>query len=307
MGIFAIERKVTPTYELDFGIRADLRTIETHRPRQNYSKQIERGMRDYHGISGSVGFKYFWSKYLENHVMLARAYRAPGANELFSYGVHHGAASFEIGDPNLKGETAYNFSLNTQFSPQNLQIEIGLFHNYIQDFIYLRPLVDRGKAIYFSTVRGAFPGFAFEQLNAIFQGIDGQINYQISPKWSVQQKTSIVYAFDTKHNNRYLVNIPANRFDYLVRFAWIENKQYISTGVTHVAQQTRVEPGSDYAEPPKGYALVQLNWGVQWKQVDLGIRISNALNTAYRDYLNRFRYFTDDQGRNISLRANVRF
>jgi len=307
MGIFAIERKVTPTYELDFGIRADLRTIETHRPRQNYSKQIERGMRDYHGISGSVGFKYFWSKYLENHVMLARAYRAPGANELFSYGVHHGAASFEIGDPNLKGETAYNFSLNTQFSPQNLQIEIGLFHNYIQDFIYLRPLVDRGKAIYFSTVRGAFPGFAFEQLNAIFQGIDGQINYQISPKWSVQQKTSIVYAFDTKHNNRYLVNIPANRFDYLVRFAWMENKQYISTGVTHVAQQTRVEPGSDYAEPPKGYALVQLNWGVQWKQVDLGIRISNALNTAYRDYLNRFRYFTDDQGRNISLRANVRF
>lgn len=307
MGIFAIERKVTPTYELDFGIRADLRTIETHRPRQNYSKQIERGMRDYHGISGSVGFKYFWSKYLENHVMLARAYRAPGANELFSYGVHHGAASFEIGDPNLKGETAYNFSLNTQFSPQNLQIEIGLFHNYIQDFIYLRPLVDRGKAIYFSTVRGAFPGFAFEQLNAIFQGIDGQINYQISPKWSVQQKTSIVHAFDTKHNNHYLANIPANRFDYLVRFAWMENKQYISTGVTHVAQQTRVEPGSDYAEPPKGYALVQLNWGVQWRQVDLGIRISNALNTAYRDYLNRFRYFTDDQGRNISLRANVRF
>jgi iron complex outermembrane receptor protein len=221
--------------------------------------------------------------------------------------VHHGAASFEIGDPNLKGETAYNFSLNTVFSPKNLQIEIGLFHNYIQDFIYLRPLVERGKAIYFSTVRGAFPGFAFEEINAIFQGIDAQANYQISSNWSFQQKTSIVHAFDTKHNYHYLVNIPANRFDYLVRFAWMENKQYISAGITHVAQQTRVEPGSDYAEPPKGYALVQLNWGVQWKNVDLGIRVSNALNTTYRDYLNRFRYFADDQGRNISLRANVRF
>jgi iron complex outermembrane receptor protein len=307
IGIFAIERKVTPTYELDFGIRADLRNIETHRPRQNYSKQIERGNRDYHGISGSLGFKYFWSKFIENHIMLARAYRAPGANELFSYGVHHGAASFEIGDPNLKGETAYNFSLNTIFSPQNLQIEIGLFHNYIQDFIYLRPLVERGNAVYFSTVRGAFPGFAFEEINAIFQGMDAQANYQISANWSFQQKTSIVHAFDTKHNNRYLVNIPANRFDYLVRYAWMENKQYISAGITHVAQQTRVEPGSDYAAPPKGYALVQLNWGIQWKQVDVGIRVSNALNTAYRDYLNRFRYFTDDQGRNISLRANVRF
>ena len=87
----------------------------------------------------------------------------------------------------------------------------------------------------------------------------------------------------------------------------MENKQYISAGVTHVTQQTRVESGSDYADPPKGYALVQLNWGVQWKNMDLGIRVTNALNTAYRDYLNRFRYFADDQGRNISLRANYRF
>lgn len=307
IGVFAIERKVTPTYELDFGIRADLKNIETHRPRQNYSNQILRGDRDYHGISGSVGFKYFWSEILENHLMIARAYRAPGANELFSYGVHHGAASFEIGDLNLKGETAYNFSFNTVFSPKNLQIEIGLFHNYIQDFIYLRPMVDRGKAVYFSTVRGAFPGFAFEEIDAIFQGIDGQLNYQISPTWSFQQKMSIVHAFDTRHGNQYLVNIPPNRFEYLVRYAWMENKQYISAGVTHVTQQTRVEPGSDYAEPPKGYALVQLNWGVQWKNMDLGIRVTNALNTAYRDYLNRFRYFADDQGRNISLRANYRF
>lgn len=307
IGIFAIERKVTPTYELDFGIRADLKTIETYRPRVNYSNEIIESIRKFNGISGSVGLKYFWTEFLENHLVVARAFRAPGANELYSYGVHHGAAAFEIGDPNLQGETAYNFSLNTIYAPKNLQIEIGLFHNYIQNFIYLRPLVDNGKPIYMSTVRGAFPGFAFEEINAIFQGIDGQVTYQITPKWSFQQKTSIVYARDTKNNNQYMVNIPANRFEYLLRYAWMDNKQYISAGLTQVAQQTRVEAGSDYVAPPKGYSLLQFNWGVQWKNMDVGIRISNALNVAYRDYLNRFRYYADDQGRNVSIRANYHF
>ncbi len=104
-----------------------------------------------------------------------------------------------------------------------------------------------------------------------------------------------------------MVNIPANRFEYLLRYAWMDNKQYISAGLTQVAQQTRVEAGSDYVAPPKGYSLLQFNWGVQWKNMDVGIRISNALNVAYRDYLNRFRYYADDQGRNVSIRANYHF
>ncbi len=83
----------------------------------------------------------------------------------------------------------------------------------------------------------------------------------------------------------------------------MQEKQYVSVGLVQVSEQTRVEPGSDYAVPPKGYQLVQANWGISLKKVDIGLRISNAFNTAYRDYLNRFRYFADDQGRNISLRV----
>jgi outer membrane receptor protein involved in Fe transport len=41
--------------------------------------------------------------------------------------------------------------------------------------------------------------------------------------------------------------------------------------------------------------------------VDLGFSIFNILNTSYRDYLNRFRYFSDEQGRSIAIRINVPF
>ena len=302
-GVFGIERLVKEKYELELGARLDEKSIEVHRPKANYSNNIFRDLNRYLGLSGSIGFKYHWSEKLENQLIIARAFRAPGVNELYSYGVHHGAAAFEIGDPNLKGETAYNFSLNTEFNPKNLQIELGLYHNYINNFIYLKPMVNKGQAVYFTTVRGAFPGFSYEQINAIFQGIDAQASYQLTPRLSIQQKTSIVHAFNTSQRFSYIVNIPANRFEYNVTYRWMADKQYVNVGLVQVSQQTRVEPGSDYAEPPKGYMLVHANWGISLTKFDVGIRISNALNTAYRDYLNRFRYYTDDQGRNISLRV----
>jgi iron complex outermembrane receptor protein len=302
-GLFAIERIVQAKYEFELGLRFDEKKIEVHRPKSNYSNIILQNENDFLGLSGSLGLKYHWSEKLENHLILARAFRAPGVNELFSFGVHHGAAAFEIGDPNLKGETAYNLSLNTLWAPKNLQIELGVYHNTIQNFIYLRPMVNKGEAIYFTTVRGAFPGFSYEQINAIFQGIDAQVNYQITPRLAIQQKTSIVQAFDLSNKFSYLVNIPANRYEYNLSYRWMNEKQYVNVGLIQVDQQNRVEPGSDYAAPPKGYFLVQANWGISFKQLDLGIRISNALNTAYRDYLNRFRYFTDDQGRNVSFRV----
>jgi len=123
---------------------------------------------------------------------------------------------------------------------------------------------------------------------------------------SIQQKSSLVRAFDTE-NDQYLVGVPADRFEYLLRYAFKKNKHYVSGGITSVARQTRVEDGSDYSAPPEGYFLVNLNWGMSVRAFDLSLRVSNALNTVYRDYLNRFRYYADDQGRNISFKVAYNF
>jgi iron complex outermembrane receptor protein len=47
-----------------------------------------------------------------------------------------------------------------------------------------------------------------------------------------------------------------------------------------------------------------VNGGMTYKKLEVNLSVSNALNAAYRDYLNRFRYYADDQGRNISLRVS---
>jgi iron complex outermembrane receptor protein len=305
LGIFGLERYVNQKLEIDMGLRLDAKDIEIHRPQQNYSPNIKRDLNKYIGLSGSMGVKYHWSQNFENHFIIARAFRAPSPNELFSNGVHHGAGAYEIGDPLLKGETAYNISINSVYRTEKIEIEVGLYHNSIQHFIYLKPLIDQGEPVFITTVRGSFPAFSYEQIDASFKGIDGQVSYRISDAWSLQQKTSIVRAFD-ELNHSYLVNIPPDRFEYLLRYQFKKNKQYISFGMTQVSMQERVELNSDFAPPPKGYVLGQLHWGISLTKFDFGISVSNAFNQAYRDYLNRFRYFADDQGRNISFRATYR-
>ncbi len=300
-GVFAIERRVTERWEFEAGVRYDVKEIETHRPKANFSPTILRNKNLFSGMSGSLGFTYHWNAITESQFTLSRAFRAPGANELFSNGVHHGAGAYEIGDPNLKGETGTNVSFSTNFKPERWDIELALYSNHIHNFIYLRPEVVNGTAVYATTVRGVFPIFTYQQIDARFQGIDFQASYLLSSRLSVQQKTSIVRAMDTQ-NDQYLVNIPADRFEYNLRYAF-SGKHYLSTGITQVSRQNRVEKGSDYAAPPAGYFLMNVNWGISIRRLELNLRVSNALNAAYRDYLNRFRYYADDQGRNISLKV----
>ncbi len=306
LGFFALERYVNQKMEIDMGLRLDTKDIEIHRPIQNYSTNIKRDLSNYIGLSGSMGLKYHWTQNFENHLILARAFRAPSPNELFSNGVHHGAGAYEIGDPLLKGETAYNISLNSLYRTEKLELEIGLYTNTIHHFIYLKPLMEKGEPTFITTVRGSFPAFTYEQIDASFKGMDGQVSYSISESWSLQQKTSIVRAYD-ELNNTYMINIPPDRFEYLIRYQFKKYKQYVSWGLTQISMQKRVEVNADFLPPPKGYILGQVHWGISINKFDFGVSVTNAFNQAYRDYLNRFRYFADDQGQNISFRATYRF
>ena len=306
LGIFALERYVNQKMEIDMGLRLDTKDIEIHRPVQNYSTNIKRDLSNYIGLSGSMGLKYHWTQNFENHLILARAFRAPSPNELFSNGVHHGAGAYEIGDPLLKGETAYNISLNSLYRTEKLELEIGLYTNTIHHFIYLKPLMEKGEPTFITTVRGSFPAFTYEQIDASFKGMDGQASYSISESWSLQQKTSIVRAYD-ELNNTYMINIPPDRFEYLIRYQFKKHKQYVSWGLTQISMQKRVEVNADFLPPPKGYILGQVHWGISINKFDFGVSVTNAFNQAYRDYLNRFRYFADDQGQNINFRATYRF
>jgi iron complex outermembrane receptor protein len=77
-----------------------------------------------------------------------------------------------------------------------------------------------------------------------------------------------------------------------------------------VARQNR-EPDFDLAPAPPGYSLINLGYQRQFPigndKLNMGIQVQNVLNSSYKEYMNRFRYFTDDIGRNILLKINYQF
>ncbi|MBK7577224.1 MAG: TonB-dependent receptor [Ignavibacteria bacterium] len=87
---------------------------------------------------------------------------------------------------------------------------------------------------------------------------------------------------------------------------------FIDISALGVRQQTRYTPGEDYAPPPPGYLLADVSVGgmidiSEAVQSRLTISCTNIFNTAYRDYLSRYRYFADDPGRNLIIRFTTTF
>jgi len=68
----------------------------------------------------------------------------------------------------------------------------------------------------------------------------------------------------------------------------------------------------DISTPPLAYHLLHFyteatfNLGEK-TGLNVGIGVNNLLDTSYRNYLNRLRFFADDLGRNITLQLQLNY
>jgi len=307
VGLFAIERLVHNGWELEAGLRYDYRQLTTYRI---VSREKETNIFDFHNASGTLGAGRNLNGRWSVRLNLGTAWRAPNVSELFSNGVHHGAAAYEEGDATLIPEKALNAIGSARYATDKLTVEVGGYYNYIRDYIYLKP-----QAEPVLTVRGAFPYFKYTQTDATFKGIDVNVDWKLNRYLSWGSKMTYLRVNDVR-NDSYLVNIPANRWENQLKSTWQEvgrwRKMSVSLSNRWVGEQRRVPPASDFVPPPAGYSL----WSVQARgtlpltekrELELTFTVDNIFDTAYRDYLNRFRYYADDMGRNISLRARYVF
>ena len=68
----------------------------------------------------------------------------------------------------------------------------------------------------------------------------------------------------------------------------------------------------DLSTPPNAYHLLNFNSSIDFKAtkastLTVGFRVTNALNTSYRNYLNRLRIYADDLGRNFLLNIKINY
>jgi iron complex outermembrane receptor protein len=86
---------------------------------------------------------------------------------------------------------------------------------------------------------------------------------------------------------------------------------YVSVTGIWVAHQRRVPANSDYLVPPSSYMLLNSAIGFSLPAnehlIHVSLSATNLFNISYRDYMDRFRYFTDEPGRNFIARVRIPF
>ncbi len=309
-GVFAIESWTNETVTLETGLRYDYRRVDIDaNPSTRASERIPGRTHAYSNVSGVVGLIYRLSPTVAVAANIGRAWRPPGVNELYSNGVHHGTAQFEVGDAEMETESSVSTDLTLRYRSDRGRGEIGLFRSHYDNYISLIPADD-----FVLTIRGAFPKFAYVQSDGIIQGVDGFLEYNLVRNVDVYLSASFVHGRDTELD-RPLYHMPSPRMIFGLDFHLPTTGRLLEAGVgfesRFVLRQTSFPDGVDFADPPDGYTLFDIHLhgeiavADQPLQVQFGVH--NLFNTRYRDYLSRFRYFIDNPGRNITLGLSVPF
>ncbi|MDI9355563.1 MAG: TonB-dependent receptor [Chitinophagaceae bacterium] len=292
---YSFQKKIT----LELGCRYDMKNIKVF---TFDSGKLVTPQFQYQNISAILGGSVHLTKYWDIRSHISSGWRPPNVNELFSQGLHHGAAGIEEGDKKLKAERSWTWTNQIVFSHNDWLFDINVFVQNIQNYIYLQPQKE-----FRYTIRGVFPVFHYQQTDAFLSGLDFLGSVKIIPPLEYKFTASLIRAMDITQND-YLIYIPADRFTNSLFYSWkIPKDKKIMVGIKYkkIRTQDRVPENQDYLPPPNGYDMFDMegSFDFLWRKnyFKVSFQANNIFNTSYREYLNRFRYFADEIGRNISV------
>lgn len=309
LGGFLILKKETQHGDISLGLRADRRLLDVPEYKRNGKTFSDRRL--FTGPSAGITYNLNLPKQTLLSATLQSGWRPPSVNELYSYGLHYGLATFEMGDSSLSPERSYLIDLNLRKVYMNWYADMSVFAEQYRGYIYKAPLADP-----ILTIRGAFPAFQYAQANVNRIGAEFSLNRKVTQGICWQSRFSYLYAQNTSLDQP-LFGMPANRMAHYLGYAFKNRKRiekpFIELQSEWVAMQKRYVTGEDYRNPPPAYVLFNLQASFAWhafankESMGVSISIMNLLNQNYRDYQSRFRYFANDPGINLIIRIYQKF
>ena len=290
--------------------------------KESANRTLTHPILDYHNVSFNAGVEYKPSAAFNLKFNYSRVSRTPNIAELFSDGLHHSASVIEIGDMSLKNETGNQFNLLLE---SRLNVLQGLQISLNPYFFYTRNYINEVPTGVQNTIRGVFPVWSYQQIDAKMYGADLDINWKLTSNITYKGRASYLYGQDLTHDVPLILMAPAN-VSNTIEFTKPEwNNFYFSVNNRQVFRQNRYpynpvyitlydgqgeayEATLDLSTPPKAYNLWGLQAGVDiYKNFSVGVTVNNLFNTNYKDYLNRLRFFSYEMGRNIILNLKYNF
>ena len=245
-------------------------------------------------------------QHLVSRTQLSTGWRPPSVNELFANGVHHGAATFEQGNPDLDPERAVNVNQEVSFHHGGLEIQASAFGYRFSNFITSIPNPEPVL-----TIRGVFPKWEYAQVSTHIGGANIVAQIPVVRKVHLNVNGSWMRAFSNSEIAAF--GLPADQVSSELEYFSKEDKPLrFSSRIACRKVFKKVQSSElDLAPLPDGYFLWYADADVvratdkhTWK---IGVKVNNLFDVRFREVNNRFRYYSWASGRSINARVILLF
>lgn len=297
----SVERPEARTPRLQVGGRYDFLAID---PQTGDPKFSTARSRDFSSVSGSVGLNIPLSQPLTFSLSVARAFRAPSVEELFSNAFHHAAGSYDIGTPSLDAETNQGVDAVLRAESPQLNAQVSGYYNRIND--YITPVFVGRDTL--SDDGELFPIVQFDQEDATLRGVEGSIEAEVARHVILGAVGDVVRG--QFRSGAPIPFMPAARIGGSAR--WDDGRFSVGAEVRHAFKQdeasARELAGETVAE---AYTLANISAGMTLIRSafvhSITLRADNLFDEAHRDATSRIKSFALNPGRNVSLIYRVLF
>jgi iron complex outermembrane receptor protein len=315
--VFLVEELALGRVRLQGGLRYDWARYE---PRERSfvsigDERIPTDPRTFGAFSGSLGALLEAGRGVQLGASLARAYRTPDINELYSDGPHLAAYTYEVGNPRLGRETGLGADAFVRLTRGPVRGEVAAFRNALSGYVFPRNTGLLGR-------QGGRPLFQFTGRDAVLAGVDGTAEWSVSRTLVLEGTASYVrgtlqgapdslpadegLGLPARVGSRALPLVPPLNGRVGARYE--RPRWFAGAGVRAAARQERL---GDYETPTAGYAVGDLTAGLRLlvgaRLHTLTLRVDNLLDQEYREHLSRVKEIMPEAGRNVSLLYRVTF
>ncbi len=321
IALYGFEDFQVGDFRLQLGARWDRREITPFRTDslrvRTQQRRVTKAVapRDFNTLSGSAVLLWEPRSRWTVGLNLARSYRPPAIQELYSDGPHLADFSFDIGSPDLDVERGTGIDAFFRTRRADLDLEVSLFHSRVDSYIHY---MQTGETVLVSR-EGApdrdTPVFEARGEDAVFQGAEGRIQWEALSQMVVDVTVSYTRA-ERRADGDPLPFIPP--LNGRAELRWEGQPFFASVGGDFAAAQNRVprpvtigDLSERPQEPTSGYGL--LNAGLGWRTT-LGGRTHTLLlqgrnlgDRSHRDHLSRIKDVAPQPGRNLTLTYQMHF
>ena len=263
--------------------------------------------KNYYALSGSFSSTIALSKQQTVIFLLARTFRPPSLDELFSEGPHLASYSFDIGNTNLEAERAWTSEINYEFMSSRVMVFASLFRNYFDSynfFMNTNQTTNRYPDLYYYQVTG---------VEAEIMGFEGELYFSITNKQSIKSSFSFVKSDFREDKNSSFKPIPFTP-PLKISTEYIFNFTNGNTGLIHTFSDKQDRVG-EFETISESYNKldIYLQYNVFNKKnllkastfSTLSLNVQNILDTEYYNHLSRIKHLMPEMGRRFMISYKI--